>query len=82
MVNEILVKEIIADFHQRTIPEFTPRQYDLACPKNKIRSLIGIRRAGKTYTFYQLISQLIMEGIEKERILIDCNSNIANAHDC
>jgi len=69
MINEILLKEIISDFHQRSIPEFTPRQFDLACPKNKIRSLIGIRRAGKTYTFYQLISKLISEGIEKERIL-------------
>jgi predicted AAA+ superfamily ATPase len=69
MINETLMKEIISDFHQRSIPEFTHRQFDLTCPKNKIRSLIGIRRAGKTYTFYQLISQLITGGVEKEGIL-------------
>ena len=69
MASELPLKEIIADFHQRQIPDFTPRQYDLACPDNKIRSLIGIRRAGKTYSFYQLITNLIKDGIEKERIL-------------
>ena len=69
MLNATLLKEIIVDFHQRSLPEFTPRQYDLTCPENKIRSLIGIRRAGKTYTLYQLITQLISQGTAKEKIL-------------
>lgn len=69
MINKTLITEIISDSHSRNIPDFTPRAFDLSCPESKIRSLIGVRRAGKTFCFYQLIDNLLKKGIEKERIL-------------
>lgn len=69
MLNSNLVKEIIADFHERHIPEYIPRQINLACPENKIRTIIGARRVGKTFAFYQLIHDLIQSGTSKDSIL-------------
>jgi len=69
MPDKTVIREIIADFHQRELPAFNRRMIDLSCPANKIRCLTGIRRAGKTFTFYQLIDDLLKQGIEKQRIL-------------
>lgn len=69
MPDKTVIREIIADFHQRDLPAFKPRMADLACPENKIRCLTGIRRSGKTFTFYQLIADLLAQGVEKQRIL-------------
>jgi len=69
MLDTIFIKEIILNFHERNLPNYTRRMFDLSCPENKIRCLIGQRRSGKTYTFYQLINELLQNGIEKERIL-------------
>lgn len=70
MVDVILIKEIISDFHERNLPDYTRRMFDLTCLENKIRCLTGIRRSGKTFTFYQLIYDLLEQGIEKQRILL------------
>jgi len=69
MLEKALVKEIIADFHERKLPAHTRRMVDLACPENKIRCLTGVRRSGKTFTFYQLIDELLQQGIDRQRIL-------------
>jgi len=69
MIDKNIIKEIIADFHSRDLPGLTPRNLDLTCPRNKVRSLIGARRTGKTYTCYQLFKELIEQKIPRERIL-------------
>ena len=69
MIDAMLIKEILSDFHEREIPSYTRRMFDLSCPESKIRCLMGIRRSGKTFTFYQLIGDLLEQGIEKERML-------------
>ena len=69
MIDIQSVKEIISDFHERKLPDFTPRIFDLSCPESKIRTLIGVRRSGKTYTFHQLIDDIIKQKVNKERIL-------------
>jgi len=69
MINIEIIREIISDFQQRKLPELTKRHFDFTCPHNKIRVLIGARRVGKTYSFYQLIRKLISQGIPKEQIL-------------
>ncbi|MBU4445708.1 ATP-binding protein [bacterium] len=69
MVNKQVIKEIITNFHKRTLPHVYRRKINLSCPENKIRSIVGIRRSGKTFTFYQLIKDLLKQGIKKERIL-------------
>ena len=69
MFSRQLAAELITDFHNQEIPEFIPRAFDFSAPKNKIRCLIGIRRAGKTFCFFQLIDELLKNKIEKERII-------------
>lgn len=69
MLTPELAKEIIFDFQQKTFPTFTERAFDFSCPAHKIRTLIGARRVGKTYLFYQLMSDLLRENIPKQQIL-------------
>lgn len=53
-----LLKTIIKDFHARGIPEHTRRDLDIPLNTGKIVSIIGPRRAGKTYLMYQIISKI------------------------
>ena len=69
MLTQELAKEIISDFQQKPFPKFTRRDFDFSCPPNKIRTLIGARRVGKTYSFYQLMSDLLEKNIPKQRFL-------------
>ena len=69
MVDENLIREIIFDFQEQKSPEFTRRTVNLECPSNKIRTIIGGRRVGKTYSFYQIMHDLISQGVLKEQFL-------------
>ena len=69
MEKKYLLQEIINDFRKSALPEFIPRQIDFSVPPNKVRSVIGARRSGKTYSLYQLVRQKLDEGIDIERIL-------------
>lgn len=61
-------KYLIKEFHEFEFPEIIKRE--LVIPQtNKIISLVGPRRAGKTFYFYQLIKNLLKKGISKECIL-------------
>src|SRR3989344_3933300 len=68
MVTKEKWKEIIRDFHEQKMPEIIPREQEIAVPGNLKRavSIIGPRRAGKTYEMFFLISKLRKEhGIDK-----------------
>lgn len=69
MVTTDIIREIIFDFQERQLPAMTRRSFDFTCPPNKIRVIIGARRVGKTYSFYQLIEDLFQQGIPKDQIL-------------
>jgi predicted AAA+ superfamily ATPase len=61
-------KYIIKEFHEFDFPKIMPR--DLNIPEtSKIISIIGSRRAGKTFYFYQIIQNLLKNDISKENIL-------------
>lgn len=64
-----VIKEIIRDFHLKDLPPLTERIGEFSVPTGKIRSLIGARRTGKTFLFYQIIKNLLKTGINKEQIL-------------
>ncbi len=64
-----IIKEIIRDFHLKELPPLTERSGDFSVPPGKIRSVIGVRRSGKTFLFYQLMKNLLKKGISKEQIL-------------
>ncbi len=51
-----VIMSIIKDFHKRGLPEFKKRDISVPLGSGKIVSVIGPRRAGKTYLMYQAIS--------------------------
>lgn len=61
-------KYLIKEFHEFDFPEVVPRELEI--PKtNKVVSLIGPRRAGKTFYFYQLIQGILSKGVPKDLVL-------------
>jgi predicted AAA+ superfamily ATPase len=64
-----ILKTIIKDFHTRPLPEFKPRQLDVPLDLGKIVTIIGPRRAGKTWYFFQLMAGLEARGIKREQCL-------------
>lgn len=62
------VREYLLDFQRSTLPELVERELRIAETK-KIKSLIGPRRAGKTYFMYQEMKRLLANRIKKESIL-------------
>ncbi len=64
-----LLKRIIADFHQRPFPAYIPRDLHIPSELSKVISIIGPRRAGKTYYLYQLMDEWQRGGHERQQIL-------------
>lgn len=61
-------KYLIKEFHESAV--YPGIQRDLKIPKTtKILSLIGSRRSGKTFYFYQLIRELVGKEVSKDAIL-------------
>jgi uncharacterized protein len=61
-------KYIIKEYHDFEFPKIIPRDLDIP-DTDKIISIVGSRRAGKTFYFYQIIQNLLKNGIPKENIL-------------
>jgi len=55
MKRKDIFKELIVEFHQDGIPDFIERDLELPINTNKIISVIGVRRSGKTYLLFQTI---------------------------
>ena len=66
---ETLLEQLIADFHERNLPAFTRRRVRLPMLPNKINTVIGMRRSGKTWFLYQVISDLLSRKSPKESII-------------
>lgn len=63
------IKYILTDWFNKGISGYIPRDFDIDILKeNMVFSTAGVRRAGKTYSFYQMIDQL-MDSIPKENII-------------
>lgn len=63
-----ILKTIIKDFHLRPLPPFKPRQLTVPLDLGKIITIVGPRRAGKTWYLFQLIASLEKVGIKREQI--------------
>ena len=70
MVSKEQWVEIIKDFQEKELPKIIPRdiQIPLEIPINRAITIIGPRRAGKTYVMYQVILELLKK-VKKEQIL-------------
>ena len=66
---DTLLEQLIADFHERPLPELTPRETELPAIPGKIDAIIGMRRTGKTWYLYQAMQEILQQGIPKEAIL-------------
>jgi uncharacterized protein len=64
-----VLKRIIADFHQLTLPVFRCRELEVPLNLEKIITIIGPRRAGKTYYLYQIMGELEKRGIARHQML-------------
>ena len=63
------IKQIIVDFHKEPLPNVIERNVKIPIGSNKIISLIGVRRAGKTFTLIQIMHQLLKKNIKKNKII-------------
>ena len=68
MKKKEIIKTLIKDFHHKPLPEFSRRALPIPLNLNKIISLIGARRSGKTYLLYQTIDSLLKQ-TEKSSII-------------
>ena len=66
---ETLLEQLIADFHERDLPPLTRRHVQLPWLPGKIDSIIGMRRSGKTWFLFQVITDLLVRDTPKESIL-------------
>lgn len=63
-----IIKSIIKDFHKSPRPNYIERKLSIPLNSKKIISIIGSRRAGKTYFLYQLMDKL-PANVKREDIL-------------
>ena len=68
MMEEIL-DVLIDDFHERQLPQAMPRDQSGVWLPGKATVISGMRRAGKTWLCYQLMQELLDQGVPKERLL-------------
>jgi len=64
-----ILKTLLREFHTGKIPELLKREISLPLGSNKIITVTGPRRAGKTYLLFQHIIMLMDKGIPIEKIL-------------
>ncbi|MFP4388548.1 MAG: ATP-binding protein [Desulfococcaceae bacterium] len=66
---ENILPRIIADFHERPYPALRRRRKKIPLDTGKIITIVGPRRAGKTYFLFQLMGELEARGVSKNRII-------------
>lgn len=64
-----VIKQIINRFHESKLPKLLTRNVELPLNSNKIISVIGARRCGKTYLLYDTIKKIIAGGTKLKNIL-------------
>ena len=62
------IEEYLLDFQSRELPELVGRELQLSESK-KPKSIIGPRRAGKTFFLFQKMKELLAKGVAKNQIV-------------
>ena len=68
MDKKALFKRVIMEFQENTLPEVIRRDLEVPRDSERVITVYGPRRAGKTFYMYQLINRL-MRRVEKSRII-------------
>lgn len=63
------LKYVFVEWQERELPVFQGRHKTLDLDRPHVEDILGVRRCGKTYFMYQLISSLIDSGIPKTNIV-------------
>lgn len=63
------LKSVIVEWQGRELPQLQKRRYELNIEAPHVNDIVGVRRCGKTYYMYQLISELIDHDVPKSNIL-------------
>jgi len=63
------IEQFVADSLLRTIPDFRPRTLNINPVADMASVVIGMRRTGKTFLFFQQIKKLIADGVDPSTIL-------------
>ncbi len=63
MIDKDLTLQYLADFQEKKLPETVERELRVPLKSEQIITLIGPRRSGKTFYFYQLIKELPREDV-------------------
>lgn len=63
------LKTIIRDFHVTARPALKPRLLKIPVDTGKIITLVGVRRCGKTSLLFNIISNLLQQGVPMPSIL-------------
>lgn len=66
---EPLLERLIAEFHERELPQPTPRNVKLPWLPGKADAVVGMRRSGKTWFLYRVVQDRVAAGIPKEHHL-------------
>ena len=71
MIDRETIVEIIRDYQEMDLPDLIKRNIDIPLDLRIKRaiSIIGPRRAGKTYTMFQLMKILLERGVGRDRML-------------
>ena len=64
-----ILKQIIRDFHITPLPALKRRTLQVPTDTGKIITLVGVRRSGKTSYLFNLIEDLLEQGVPMGRIL-------------
>ena len=69
MKKKDVLKSIIVEFHTWDLPSVIDRKIELPLNSGKIISVVGSRRAGKTYLLFKTLETLLNSGVDKKRCL-------------
>jgi uncharacterized protein len=64
-----LLQNIIEEFAERALPILQHRLVSIKEMEGKVRTIIGMRRVGKTSLCFQKINELILQGLPRNQIL-------------
>jgi predicted AAA+ superfamily ATPase len=68
-VQKETLKYVLAENTSRKLPIATPRALQPPLSSNKVVTLVGIRRSGKTYILYETMRRLEAQGVDRRQIL-------------